>query len=332
MNWRRFFTYATLLALGIILVAKAGQIEQLGQLLYRAKWHVLALMLLTQGLSYFSNAKFYQSFLAIFEYRISWNRLFQAALAINFVNVVFPSGGISGTSFLSNSLQGEVPAGKATLTQVIRYVFTFISFLAVLVIGFLMLFLGNDNNALANRVTLLLILGIIIGSLLLLAVIGDRSKMERLGGWVTKLLNWLGKTFARRRRKIITTEQTKRFFDDFYEGYKFLLEEKGNWWAPMFWALAGNLAEVATVYVVAVAITGQLFNPGIIIAGYTLANILSLMAIVTGGVGLYEATMIATFLTLGMPYTLALSVVLLYRALNFFVFLPFGFYFYRKQI
>ncbi|HSX48121.1 MAG TPA: lysylphosphatidylglycerol synthase transmembrane domain-containing protein [Candidatus Nanoarchaeia archaeon] len=332
MSWRGFLTYAALAALAIILVGHSGQIGQLVMLLHRARWYLLSLVVIAQAFSYYSNAKFYQSFLAIFNYQIAWRRLYKAALAINFVNVVFPSAGISGASFLSKALHEEVPTGKTTLTQVIRYVFTFMSFLAVLVLGFFMLFLTNNNDALATRVTLLLILVIIVGSLVLLVLIGERSRVEKFGEWVIKGLNWLGKTFARRRRKIITKDQLRHFFDEFYQGYTFLLEEKGHWWAPMWWALAGSLAEVATVYAVAVAFTGRLINPGIIIAGYTLANILSLVAVVAGGVGLYEATMIATFVTLGMPYALALSIVLVYRTLNFVLFLPFGFNYYRQQL
>lgn len=332
MNWRRFFTYAALAALAVILVAHSGQISQLATLLRRARWYILSFVIIAQAFSYYSNAKFYQSFLQLFDYKIAWQKLYKAALAINFVNVVFPSAGLSGISFLSKALRDEVPIGKTTLAQVIRYVFTFISFLAVLVLGFLMLFLANDNGALATRVTLLLILGIIIGSIILLVLIADRDRVEKLGEWVVKGLNWLGKTFARRRRKIISREQLKHFFDEFYQGYNFLLEEKGHWWVPLWWALAGSLAEVATVYAVAVAFTGRLINPGIIIAGYTLANILSLVAVVAGGVGLYEATMIATFVTLGMPYALALSVVLVYRTLNFVLFLPFGFNYYREEL
>lgn len=332
MNWRRFFTYAGLLALVLAAVLNFGHISQFAALLHKARWYILSLVLVVQAFSYFSNAKYYQSFLKIFGYKIGLRRLFEMALAINFVNQVFPSGGISGTSFISNELGGVVPVGKSTLAQLARYVFTFLSFVVVLVIGFLWLFLANNDTRVSVKFALLLILGIIIGSFLLILAISDRSRIETAGKWVVKIINRLSRLVSRRRRKVISPAQLKHFFDEFYHGYNILLAEKGKWLKPLAWTLAGSFAEVMTVYVVFWAFAGHLVNPGIVIAGYTLANLFSLLAVVTGGVGLYEATMVASFVTLGVSLALAVSVVVVYRVLNFVLFLPFGFYFYHRRL
>lgn len=331
MKLRHILFYLGLAALLVALIVNTGRIEQLIQLIHQARWYILTLVLFAQALSYYCNARYYKSFFQIFGYKVRLRRLYEAALVINFVNQVFPTGGISGTSYLSSSLRDEVPVGKATLAQLVRYVFTFISFLVVLGIGFLWLFLGSGLSGVLARLTLLLILGIIFGSLILIVIIGDRPRAERVGQLIARLVNAIAQRFGR-RRKTITTGQLEHFFDEFYHGYHLLLGQKRSWLKPLVWSLGGNLAEVATVYVVFAAFAAHLPNPGVVIAAYTLANLLSLLSFFTGGIGLYEGTMIATFVSLGVPFSLAFAVVAVYRTLNLIIFLPFGFYFYRQQL
>ena len=99
----------------------------------------------------------------------------------------------------------------------------------------------------------------------------------------------------------------------------------------MAWSLAYNVAEVLTIYVVFVGL-GIWINPGVVITAYTLAIIASLAGFLTGGIGVYELGMIGTFTALGIPFATAFTVVLVYRALSMILFLPPGFYFYRRQL
>ncbi|MBW3538253.1 flippase-like domain-containing protein [Candidatus Parcubacteria bacterium] len=331
MNKRRLLVLAGLAALAIVVMVNLGYINQFVKLLRQVRWYVFPLVIAIQGLSYYANAKYYQTFFDIFNYHIQTGRLYRAALAINFVNQVFPSGGVSGASFLARELDGDVPAGKATLAQLVRYIFTFISFLAVLAVGVILLLVGGDLNQITVRLTLLFLLVIVVVALLLVTVAADRQRVEVLALRIIRPLNRLVGLFRRRRRPLLTDAAVGRFFDEFYGGYHLLLEEKGHWRRPLLYALAGNVAEVATVYVVFLAF-GAAVNPGIAIAAYTLANIVSLAAFVTSGVGVYEAAMITAFVALGVPLALAISVTVVYRVLNLALYLPPGFYFYRQSL
>ncbi len=331
MNKRQFLTLAGLVALSAVFVVNRGYLNQFVGLLKKAEWEVLLLVLVAQLWSYYSNAKYYQSFLEIFNYRITTKRLLEAALAINFVNQAFPSGGVSGASFLSNYLRNEVPVGKATLAQFVRYVFTFISFLAVLVLGFLLLFFSGNVSRVTVRIVLLFILLLIIVSLLLVTVVADRKRVEQLVQKLTRVINRVGTVIRRKRWRMVTADQSKHFFDEFYEGYHFLLAQRNHWRRPLLYCLSGNLAEVLTVYIVFLAFRTPI-NPGIVIVGYTLANVFSVLSVISSGVGIYEATMVTAFAALGVPFALALSVVIVYRVINFAVFLPLGFHYYSERL
>lgn len=322
---------AGLVALAIAVMANFGYINQFLKLLRQVRWYVFPLVIAIQGLSYYANAKYYQAFFNIFNYHIKTGRLYRAALAINFVNQVFPSGGVSGATFLARELDGDVPGGKATLAQLVRYIFTFVSFLAVLVVGVILLLVGDDLNQVTVRLTLLFLLVIVVVALLLVTVVADRARVEGLVLKLIRPLNALVGRFRRRRRALLTEAAVGRFFDEFYGGYYLLLEEKGHWRRPLLYALAGNVAEVATVYVVFLAF-GAAINPGIVIAGYTLANIVSLAAVFTSGLGVFEAAMITAFAALGVPFALAFSVTVVYRVLNLALYLPPGFYFYKQSL
>lgn len=331
MKRKNWFASAGLIALVLIFAFNFSHLSQFTTIVGKAHWYILVLILVAQAFSYYCKSKYYQSFFAIFSYRLRMSVLYQAALAINFVNQAFPSGGVSGASYLSRFLKDEVPVGKTTLAQLGSYVFTFLSFLGVLTVGFIMLFLGNNLSRVTVRIVALFIILIIIVSLLLLTVVKDRQRIELIVEKGVALLNRLKLKLFKRRGVVVRHVQLKRFFDEFYEGYEFLLSERRHWRRLLGWSLGGNVAEVATVYVVFAAF-GFWVNPGIVIVGYTFANMLSIISIVSSGAGLYEATMIGAFVALGVPFALALSVVVVYRVLNFVVFLPAGYLFYRKSL
>lgn len=71
---------------------------------------------------------------------IRFKELYKVALEMNFVNNVFPSGGVSGFGYFGIRMKSiGVPASKATLTQVMRHTLTFMSFIVYMIIALLFL-------------------------------------------------------------------------------------------------------------------------------------------------------------------------------------------------
>lgn len=312
-----------------MVIGRLGQFQEVINLLRQVRWPVLLLIPLIQAGSYFANAKYYQAAFGILDYRVKTADLFELSLAVNFVNQIFPSGGFSGTTYLSNQLLGRVPVGKTTLVQVLRYFFTYLSFVAILAAAFLSLVWSGSIDRVAFRIILLISVAILVGSVAFLAIIRDRERLERLATAIASKLQvviaWFKK--SKKPKKI----NLARFFNDFYHGYELLLKNPKPWHRPLYFALLGNVAEVATVYVVFLSL-GVVLNPGVVIVGYLVANIFSLLSLFAGGIGFYEASMVSIFVALGLPLSLSLSGVLIYRFLNFWLFLPFGFYFYRARL
>lgn len=330
MSVRKLLLIFGLTGLLVIVVTNFDLFSQFGRLFRDARWYLAPLVILMQGLSYFGIAMYYKSFFLLMGYKLGLAKLYKSTLAVNFVNQAVPSIGISGTSYLSLSVEDEVPKGMATLAQLMRYGFTFITFLVVLTFGFLILYFSGPVQKVSVRVILLLMLAIVSLVLIAWPLINDRTRIAAVASAITRLLNQLFRFFGR-KTALVTSSQSEHFLDEFYHGYSQLVSRKWQWRRPMAYTLLSNLAEVATLYGVFVAF-GEVLNPGVIIAAYALANIVGLAGLLTGGIGVYEATMVAALVALGMPLAVAVAGTVLYRVLVMAASLPIGFYFYRRQL
>ncbi len=331
MKLSRVLLALGLIGLGLIVVKNLGQLGTLMDALSDLRWYAVPLLIIMQIASYSSNARYYQTFFAISGEQLPFKRLFKIAIAINFANIAIPSGGVSGTTYLAQALHDDVSAGRATLAQLARYAFTTLSFIVVLAFGFLMLFLGGSIAKVSVRLTMLIVLVILVISIIILLLFTERRLLEKGLRLIVRIINRLGRTIFRRKNQLITNHQLTRFLDELYTGYHEIVHSSKNWPSLFWWALAGNIAEVLTLYSVFIGF-GIWPNLGAVITAYTIANAVSVLGLLSGGVGVYEAAMIAALAALGIPFTMAFGIVIVYRGLSMLIFLPIGFYYYRQSL
>ena len=331
MKLSRVLLTLGLIGLGLIVVTNLGQLSTLTDALTDLRWYAVPLLVIMQVASYSANARYYQTFFAISGERLLFEKLFKTAIAINFANIAIPSGGVSGTTYLAQTLHDDVSAGQATLAQLARYAFTALSFIVVLAFGFLMLFLGGSIAKVSVRLTMLIVLFALVGAIVLILLFAERSLLERGLGLVVRFINYVAQVVFRRKAFLITQEQLTKFIDELYDGYHEVVGSSKDWPVLFWWALAGNICEVLTLYVIFIGF-GLWPNLGAVITAYTIANAVSVLGLLSGGVGVYEAAMVAAFVALGQPFTLAFGVVIVYRGLSMLIFLPIGFYYYRQSL
>ncbi|HEY2004475.1 MAG TPA: lysylphosphatidylglycerol synthase transmembrane domain-containing protein [Candidatus Saccharimonadia bacterium] len=332
MKLRRLLILLGIIGIVIVIATTLGHPTKVLHAFRSVRWYVVPMVLAIQLVSYYCNARYYEAFLRISDLKVPLRRLYETALGINFANQALPSGGVSGATYLAEALRDyHVPAGKAALAQLGRYGFTFLSFWAVLSAGFVMLFFTDDLNKVSVRLIVFLMFLILGTGLTLLLVFAERKRLEAILNPIVQSINTFGRRVLRRHHALIRDFQLGDFLDDFYRGYAELLHQKRHWGPLVGWTLAGNLAEIATVYSVFLGF-GHPVNPGIVITGYALAIIVSITSIFTNGIGVYEAGMIGTFSALGVPFALSFAVTLVYRILDMGMFLPIGFFFYRRHL
>lgn len=140
-----------------------------------------------------------------------------------------------------------------------------------------------------------------------------------------KVVNWALWNWSRWRKKPYDPAKTKQNVDAFIQAWKTL--RNGNWLLPMLGAVAYVLFDMLCLYLVFLA-AGYPLNLGVLLAGYGLPFLVVKMAfILPGGVGVFEATMTAIFVSLDVPKDICIVAVIGYRLISFWVPIIAGFIF-----
>jgi len=331
-RWKTTINVVTILALLGLGYAVRHQLADTYDNFSRVNLWYVVLVIPAQILSYFAQAKLYQGLFRAVGDRFRTRSMARLALELNFVNTVFPSGGVSGFSYISIRLRDEnVSTAKATLVQIMRFVMIFLSVQILLFVGLVALAVGGKANDFA--ILLAGVLGTLIAVLTFVMgfVIGSKSRINTFFGFATKLINELIHIFRRKNPETINAERAKRAFTELHENYMVLRRDLRKLTRPLWFALLSVLAEVLTIYVVYVAF-GQWVNAGAVILAYAVANFAGLISILPGGIGIYEALMTAVLAAGGITAAVSLPVTVMYRVVSMFVQLVPGYFFYHQTL
>ncbi len=327
--WVNVFTIGALVVLVIISrAAIIAAFKKLGQLNAAA----LLLMIPLQAINYYSVARLYKDYFKSQGEDLKLSTMMSITIELNFVNHVFPSGGVSGFSYLSLRLkQSGISTAKSTLAQIVRFALTFISFLALLFLGMLILALRRHTSPLtiliSSSIAFMTLFGAVVGTY----IISDKVRIKAFTGWLPKALNKIIGVFRRHKRETINIAKVESTMEDLHRDYMVLSQDWRNLKKPLLWALLVNVTDVLTIYAVYLAF-GTFVNPGALIIAYAVANFAGLVAILPGGVGIYEGLMTATLTSAGVDKALALSATVVYRVLNMLYSLPIGYYLYQRAL
>jgi uncharacterized protein (TIRG00374 family) len=230
---------------------------------------------------------------------------------------------LAGAGYLSQVLSPEVPRGEGVLTQLTRYAFSALAVLLMMPVGIILIFLSNNSDHAVIRASLLSALAIIIFVVCIVAFIHQELALRRATKW---LFNRLKRFFPKLKGNPI-----EFFVNEFYIGYRAMVDQKHRLIAPFVWSIIYIIIELLTFYM-AFLVFGKFVNPGIAIMAYLFANIVSIFGGVFFSTGIFELGMAGTLVTLGEPLALAVAVTTVYRVLNLVISLPPGFYFYRQYL
>src|SRR6185369_1197694 len=98
-NWKLIVNLITVAVLVLLVFLIREQIVETFKNLGKVNWHYLLLILPLTLLSYHGQTKMYQHMFALIGHGLHYKFMFRVALELNFVNQVFPSGGVSGISY-----------------------------------------------------------------------------------------------------------------------------------------------------------------------------------------------------------------------------------------
>lgn len=332
-HWKIILNVLTLIALvGLVYAIREQLVDTLRNLRNVNLW-ILALIVPIEALNYHAQTKMYQQLFAVVGNKLSYKFLFRAALELNFVNHVFPSGGVSGISYFGLRLRDgqKISASKATLVQVMKLVLVVISFEALIVAGVFFLAIAGKSNNLILMLAASLSTILVVGTLVFAYIIGTKRRINEFFTVLTRWINMLIHLVRPHHPETISIEKAKHAFDDLHENYiQFRSHYKELRW-PLWWAFIANVTEIAALYVVFAAFN-EWVNVGAVILAYAVANFAGFVSVLPGGVGVFEALMTAALVAGGIPASLSLPVIVMYRVVNTMIQVPPGYYFYHKTL
>lgn len=331
-NLKFWLNMVTIVALIVLVVLTRHQVVDAFKKLGDLNATALLLMIPLQTLSYYAVARLYKDYFKSQGEELRIKTAYSIALELNFVNHVFPSGGVSGFSYLSMRLkQSGISTAKSTLAQIMRFALTFTSFLGLLFLGMLILALQRHTSPLTilvgSSITFLTVFAVIGG----IFVISDEVRIKKFSSFLPRVLNRTFGIFRRHKKAIINLDKVEQTMGDLHLDYVLLSKDWRKLKKPFGWALMVNVCELLTIYAVYVAF-GSLINPGALILAYAVANFAGLIAVLPGGVGIYEGLMTATLTSAGVNKALALSTTVVFRVLSMLFALPVGYVLYHRVI
>ena len=128
-RWKLIINIVTLVALMVLIYAIRDQIVETFNNLGRVNAWILLTMIPIQAWNYHAQARLYQHLFGIVGNKLPYKHLYRASLELNFVNHVFPSGGVTGISYFGLRMRDgqKLTATKATLVQVMKLGLVFLS-------------------------------------------------------------------------------------------------------------------------------------------------------------------------------------------------------------
>ena len=334
-RWKLILNIVTVVALlGLVYAIR----DQLAQTIENFKhvngWFIL-LMVPIEALNYHAQVRMYQRLFRLVGNDLKYGLLLRASLELNFVNHVFPSGGVTGISYFSLRLRNrdgqQISATKATVVHAMKLVLIFLSFEVLLIAGLFFLAIKGKASNLTMLVTGSLSTLLIMGTLGFSYVIGSRTRIHAFFTAVTKVLNKIIQLVRPNHPETINIDKARQTFDDFHDNYVKLNSSVSELRVPFWYALLANATEVLALYTVYIAF-GHPVNLGAVILAYAVANFAGLISVLPGGIGVYEAIMTAVLAAGGVPPSISIPVTIMYRVVNTLIQIPIGYVFYHRAL
>jgi glycosyltransferase 2 family protein len=314
----RNFILALVLLLGVVfIIGKFGEVQAIAETLQRGDWRYLMLAFLVQCGWVVNLALSYRTIYRALDINESAIRLLPLATASNFLNIVAPSGGMSGMAILiSEARRRDYSPGKATVAGVLAILFDYGAFLGVLAAGLFILFRRKSLDAGEIGASIVL-LGIFL-VLATLIYLGMHSA-ERLGralAWISRQVNRVLYSFL--KRPYLSEERAFVFAKEAAESIRLLSQKPFSLIAPSLLAISKQGLLMTVFFLTFLAFKVEI-TPGTLIAGFSIGYLFVIVSPTPAGLGVVEGMLTLALTSLYVPFSQAAIVTLAYRGYSFWI-------------
>lgn len=272
---------------------------------------ILGVPILLTLLSYVAMSRSYQGIADAAECRLPFRDWLRITLVSNTANYLVTSAGLSGFAVRMYLLRQQgVVSNRAVLISLVQTFLTNITLLFFIVLGFAAVVLRGTLGRPALVAATVLVL-LFAGSLGWAVVLTFHRQLRRRTLFFVadaghRILRRIGPRWTPGRVRLW------RFQHNLNASFEFLFARKGRILAPTGWILIDWVLTLAILWSGFWAI-GHPISPQLVVIGFAVGILVSLVSLVPGGLGVMEGTMAVVFVGLGVPREKAVVAALIFR-------------------
>ncbi len=299
-----------------------------------ALWRLMSVKLLvaaivTQLVSYGMSTLLLRRLIVIQGYSYSTSRLYKIVTVFNFLNRALPSLGVSGIAFMVQQMyQDGLSRGRSLIIAILYYTNLYLAFFVLFVVCAVYVATQYSLAALHLTAIMFAIMLVVVVYLIIAYVVSKKSRLLSVIVW---LFGLVGKFRSGAKDMLNTKMQT--ILHEVEEVYE-------SWW--VYWHKpiqkvvplgVGGLQHVVDILTVTIVFAGLGFDvPLMILAtSYIVATVASFVSFIPSGIGVFEAAMVLVLKSFDVPVAEALSGVLAFRILFYWLPVPIGLYFFKHM-
>lgn len=299
-----------------VVFMRGDQLENLITTIEKGTPLFLVLAVVFQLGKYFSQgASFIWCFKAV-DARLGFWEGVKLVFSTFFVDTVVPSFNMSGTSVvIKEASRDNIAAGRATGAALLRQVSINAGFLVIMIIGFVILAIagGLKPGWVALGIVAVLVVGGMVGAMAFAA-----AKPDLLIKWTAPLVKLADKVAAKFKKNSVDA-WVKQTIDTYSSAAKMMVGNRRDVVIELALSVLASFFEMCCF-----AFTGVAFGVHsleALVCGYVVVTLFAMLSIIPQGVGVVEAAALVTFSLFGIEQATGMAVVMVYRAIVFW--LPF---------
>ena len=313
-----------LVALGIyFLIPRLVGFKEEVKLIKQVKPVFIFLCILGEVISYTGAAFLLKSVLKKLKYHLRFLDLIRMGTIGAFAIHFFPVSGVGEAAVNYYLLRAKkVSQGDSLFVFIIRSIFFYIAFFALFALG-LALYPTHPQLSLNQKIVSLILFVVIISFTLWIRYLYQhKDKFWSTGYKFLGIINFLSQKIFKKR--VFSGETVEIIVSDIYQGFRIFGKKRKDWFPATGWSAVYWLGDMLCLFFALLAF-GHLVHPGVLIFAYCLATLIALLSFIPGGIGVLEGALTLALIGLGVPASVALFSVLLYRLFSFWFLMPVGF-------
>jgi len=309
---------AFILLLGIIfIISRFTEVQEIALVLQEGNFWFIGLAIVVEVAWILIMGASFQALFGMVGIRHKWLEVSRLAIAVNFVNMVAPSAGVSGMAvFISHAQQNGHSSANATIGSILFLIFDYIGLLLVICAGLVILGVHNSLHV-TEVIAFVLFLALAAGvtGLLVLAA-KSKEKLAVVLTWLAKTTNRLAKPFI--HREAFQAEKANELAYEASEGISTLRHVRQGWIKPLLLTFTNKALLIIVLGLMFLAFNTDVTIPKLI-AGFGIAYLFVIISPTPAGVGVVEGVMTLSLKTLDVPLESAAIITLAFRGITFWL-------------